>query len=111
MNYSGLGAASLPKERIEVLAGGRAWVLDDFRKLISYGIAAPRTHEVGQVDKGHAALIARALAACRGGVEFAPGLREGYLAQSVALAALDAVASGETVPVPRPDVAGFAGPV
>ncbi len=111
VNYSGLGAASLPKERIEVLAGGRAWVLDDFRKLISYGIAAPRTHEVGQVDKGHAALIARTLAACRGGVEFAPGLREGYLAQSVALAALDAVASGETVPVPRPDVAGFAGPV
>jgi predicted dehydrogenase len=102
VNYSGLGAASLPKERIEVLAGGRAWVLDDFQKLTSYGAAGPRTQEAGQVDKGHAALMARALAACRGEAEFDPGLREAYLAQSIALTALDAVGSGETVAVLQP---------
>ena len=35
--YSGAGAGSLPKERVEVLRGGHAWVLDDFRALVSYG--------------------------------------------------------------------------
>src|SRR5262249_29717072 len=37
VHYSGVGSASLPKERIEVLRGGGAWVLDDFNALSSYG--------------------------------------------------------------------------
>ncbi len=37
VHYSGVGAASMPKERVEVLRGGRSWVLDDFRSLTSYG--------------------------------------------------------------------------
>ena len=37
IHYSGLGAASMPKERVEVLRGGRSWALDDFRTLTSFG--------------------------------------------------------------------------
>jgi predicted dehydrogenase/threonine dehydrogenase-like Zn-dependent dehydrogenase len=96
VQYSGLGPASLPKERIEVLAGGRAWVLDDFRRLTSFDGESSQTVESPRADKGHAALIARALAACRGEERYLPGLREAYLAQSVALAAVDAAASGAT---------------
>ncbi|HLH15332.1 MAG TPA: bi-domain-containing oxidoreductase [Solirubrobacteraceae bacterium] len=102
VHYSGLGAASLPKERIEVLAGARAWVLDDFQSLSSFDAGGSRTSSDGAGDKGHAALMRRVLAACRGRADFDPGLRAGYLAQSVALGALEAIAARETLTVPLP---------
>lgn len=102
VHYSGLGPASLPKERIEVLAGGRAWVLDDFQRLTSYAAGGSQMHEAGRGDKGHAALMRRALAACRGESRFLPGLGAAYRAQSVALAALEAIGSGKTIAVPLP---------
>ena len=102
VHYSGLGAASLPKERIEVLRGGRAWVLDDFQRLTSFDAGGSRTFEQGQGDKGHTALLARVLAACRGEAPFDPGLRAAYLAQSVALDGLDAITSAETRSVTLP---------
>ncbi len=108
VHYSGLGPASLPKERIEVLAGGRAWVLDDFKRLISFEGAGERAVEEGGGDKGHSELIRALLAACRGDRPFLPGLRAGYVAQSVALAALDSIARGATLPVPMP-AADYAG--
>ncbi|MGD0452354.1 MAG: bi-domain-containing oxidoreductase [Solirubrobacteraceae bacterium] len=102
LHYSGLGAPSMPKERIEVLAGGRAWVLDDFQRLSTFDGAGSRTVEKGRGDKGHAALMARVLAACRGQDRFLPGLRAAYLAQSVALDALEAIGSATTRAVSRP---------
>jgi predicted dehydrogenase/threonine dehydrogenase-like Zn-dependent dehydrogenase len=106
VHYSGLGPPTLPKERIEVLAGGRAWVLDDFERLSSFDGDRSRTIEKGRkkgrADKGHAALMRRVLAACRGEDRFAPGAREGYLAQSVALAALEAIGSGGSCEVRLP---------
>ena len=33
VHYSGVGAAGMPKERVEVLSAGRSWVLDDFVSL------------------------------------------------------------------------------
>jgi predicted dehydrogenase/threonine dehydrogenase-like Zn-dependent dehydrogenase len=102
VHYSGLGAASLPKERIEVLAGGCAWVLEDFQRLVSYDASGSRTVEKGHGDKGHGALIARTLAACRGQERFLPGLRAAYTAQSVALEALESISSGASRAVPLP---------
>jgi predicted dehydrogenase/threonine dehydrogenase-like Zn-dependent dehydrogenase len=102
LHYSGLGPASLPKERIEVLAGGRAWVLDDFQHLSIFDAAGSRTIEKGQGDKGHAALMRSVLAACRGEDRFLPGLRAAYMAQSVALEAIEAIGSGATRGVPLP---------
>ena len=100
LHYSGMGPGSLPKERIEVLAGGRAWVLEDFQRLTSFDSQGTRVSEQGQGDKGHAALMRDVLAACRGERRFQPGLHAAYLAQSVALTAVEAIASGTTCAVP-----------
>lgn len=100
--YSGAGSAAMPKERIEVLRGGRSWVLDDFQSLTSWDQGAERTESARAPDKGHAALMRRVLAACRGDAPFEPGLQAAYAAQSVALCALDSIAGGVAVEVPLP---------
>jgi predicted dehydrogenase/threonine dehydrogenase-like Zn-dependent dehydrogenase len=96
VHYSGLGSASMPKERIEVLADGRSWVLEDFQRLTSFDRSGSQTVENASGDKGHGALMRRVLAACRAEDHFLPGLRAAYLAQSVALAANEAIGSRAT---------------
>ena len=49
--YTGLGDASLPKERLEVFRGGMALVLDDFRSLAVHG-GAGGSMTLPQQDKG-----------------------------------------------------------
>jgi predicted dehydrogenase/threonine dehydrogenase-like Zn-dependent dehydrogenase len=98
--YSGAGAGAMPKERVEVLRGGRSWVLDDFRALTSWEAGGERTETARTPDKGHAALMRRVLAACRGEAPFEPGLQAAYAAQSVALCALESIAGGVAVEVP-----------
>ena len=95
VHYSAIGAKTMPKERIEVMSGGRSWVLDDFLTLTSYGKAGPETQTSRIVDKGHAELVRRVLGACRGEAPFEPGIGPAYVAQLVALAAVEAVASGQ----------------
>lgn len=102
VHYSGVGAASMPKERIEVLHAGRSWVLDDFRSLTSYDGSGASTQGGRSVDKGHAELMARVLAAVRGSRPFEPGLGAAYAAQSVAFGALESIASGAAVDVTPP---------
>ena len=102
VHYSGVGASTMPKERVEVLRGGRSWVLDDFRALTSWGPEGEHTEESRGQDKGHAELMRRVLAACRGRQSFEPGLEAAYAAQSVALNALDSIASAAAVEVTLP---------
>ena len=102
VHYSGVGAPSLPKERIEVLGGGRAWVLDDFSSLTTYAAGSERTTSDRRADKGHAALLDAVLAATRGERPFEPGLGAAYAAQSVGLAALESLATGGGVEVRLP---------
>ena len=97
--YSGTGAGTMPKERVEVLSGGRAWVLNDFTSLTSYTAAGEQTRTERRPDKGHAELMRRVLSACRGEQEFEPGLGAAYAAQSVALAALESIATGSAIEV------------
>jgi predicted dehydrogenase/threonine dehydrogenase-like Zn-dependent dehydrogenase len=101
VHYSGVGSQEMPKERIEVLRGGRSWVLEDFVSLSSFDGHATTDSERRQ-DKGHAALLARAIAATRGEAPFEPGLEAAYMAQSVALAVLESIASGAPVEVAGP---------
>ena len=101
IHYSGLGPASMPKERIELLSGGRSWALEDFRTLTSFGSDGAST-STSRGDKGHAALLRAVLAATRGEQPFEPGLGAAYLAQSVGLAALESIASGRPVDVQAP---------
>jgi predicted dehydrogenase/threonine dehydrogenase-like Zn-dependent dehydrogenase len=100
--YSGAGAGAMPKERIEVLRGGRSWVLDDFVSLTSFGDGEPRTEQLSRADKGHAELLRGVLASCRGERPFEPSLEAAYVAQSLALAALESIASGGAVDVALP---------
>jgi predicted dehydrogenase/threonine dehydrogenase-like Zn-dependent dehydrogenase len=102
IHYSGLGPASMPKERIELLRGGRSWVLDDFRTLTSFGAGGTRTESSKSGDKGHAELLRRVLAATRGEQPFEPGLGAAYLAQSIGLAALESISSGHPADVQQP---------
>ncbi|HEV8601969.1 MAG TPA: bi-domain-containing oxidoreductase [Gaiellaceae bacterium] len=101
VNYSGVSSAAMPKERVEVMRGGRSWLLDDFRTLTSYGPEGEKTRR-SNGDKGHAGVLGRAISACRGEAPFEPGLSAAYLAQSVALAALESISSGRTVEVAPP---------
>jgi predicted dehydrogenase/threonine dehydrogenase-like Zn-dependent dehydrogenase len=106
VHYSAAGAAAMPKERIEVLRGGRSWVLDDFGSLTRYDATGERGDADRRQDKGHAALLDRVLAAARGDAAFEPGLSAAYAAQSVALAALDSIAAGRGVDVLLPPARG-----
>jgi predicted dehydrogenase/threonine dehydrogenase-like Zn-dependent dehydrogenase len=106
VHYSGVGAGSMPKERVEVLRDGRSWVLDDFGSLTSYGPGGEQTEPAGKQDKGHAALLAGVLKACRDGSPFEPGLGSAYMAQSVALAALESIAAARAVDVPSAPARG-----
>jgi predicted dehydrogenase/threonine dehydrogenase-like Zn-dependent dehydrogenase len=108
VHYSGVGGPDMPKERIEVLRGGRSWVLDDFRSLTSYdgdsgpagaGGSGADSGGGGPVDKGHRALLAGVIEAVRGGGPFEPGIGAAYAAQSVAIGALEAIATGAAVNV------------
>jgi predicted dehydrogenase/threonine dehydrogenase-like Zn-dependent dehydrogenase len=99
VHYSGVGAKTLPKERVEVLRGGRAWVLDDFRTLTSFDAKGEHVERQRRPDKGHAQLMSGVLAACRGEQPFAPDIDAAYAAQSVALAALESIASGTEIAV------------
>jgi predicted dehydrogenase/threonine dehydrogenase-like Zn-dependent dehydrogenase len=99
VHYSGLGASELPKERIEVLRGGHSWVVDDFRSLVSYEPRGVRTKQLRSAHKGHAELMRGVLDAVRGQRAFEPGLAAAYAAQSVALGALESIASGRAMNV------------
>ena len=105
IHYSGLGSAGMPKERIEMLRGGRSWALDDFRTLTSFSADGTSSERSGG-GKGHAELLHRVLAAARGERPFEPGLGAAYLAQSVGLAALESIASGRPVEVEPPPEGG-----
>jgi predicted dehydrogenase len=67
--YASGGDRSLPKEQLEVLGGGQAAVLDDFRglKLHARGRAIRMGGRLTTQDKGHAAELAAFVAAVRGG--------------------------------------------
>ena len=112
VHYSGLGAGAMPKERIEVLRGGRSWVLDDFRALTCLGRRGERTEESAAQDKGHAELLRGVLAACRGEQPFEPGLerRLRRAERRARRARLDRRAvEAVDVPLPEPTDRGWRG--
>jgi predicted dehydrogenase/threonine dehydrogenase-like Zn-dependent dehydrogenase len=98
VHYSAVGSVSMPKERVEVMSGGRSWVLDDFRVLTSFSDSSARKEVSGRgTDKGHAELMRRLLRACRAEGPFEPGISAAYAAQAVALSTLESIATGEAV--------------
>lgn len=68
LTYAANGDSALPKERLEVLGGGRAAVLDNFRRLDLYAGGRRRTVRSWlRQDKGHRGELAAFVAASREG--------------------------------------------
>lgn len=82
--YTARGAKDLPKERIEIHAGGGSLVLDDFTKLESFGLAAGRA-ELRRPDKGHREEMRLFLEAVQGRQTSLLGVDEAWQAADLAL--------------------------
>jgi polar amino acid transport system substrate-binding protein len=66
--YTADGARGLPKERVEVFAGGRAAVIDDFRTATLYAADGSQSRrKLPAQDKGQAAMLAAWLGGLRSG--------------------------------------------
>ena len=70
--YLANGAASFPKERVEVFAAGRVLQLDNFRKLKGYGWPGFNKLNLWRQDKGQNACAAAFLQAVQKGVPAIP---------------------------------------
>jgi predicted dehydrogenase len=70
--YLANGAASFPKERVEVFAAGRVLQLDNFRKLKGYGWPGFGTMNLWRQDKGQKACAQVFLNAVQTGTEAIP---------------------------------------
>lgn len=67
--YLANGAASFPKERVEVFAAGKVLQLDNFRKLRGFGWPGFKKMNLWRQDKGQSACAAAFLAAIEAGGE------------------------------------------
>ncbi|MNY25959.1 hypothetical protein D3C86_1597740 [compost metagenome] len=70
--YLANGAASFPKERVEVFAAGRVLQLDNFRKLKGYGWPGFSKLNLWKQDKGQKACAAAFLQSVEKGVAAIP---------------------------------------
>ncbi|HUF35650.1 MAG TPA: bi-domain-containing oxidoreductase [Gemmatimonadales bacterium] len=80
--YSGQGNAGLEKERLEIFAGGKALVLDDFTRLTGHGLRLPAGAPAGS-DKGFRGHLANFLAAVRGTAPLVTTAQDGVRAAAV----------------------------
>lgn len=67
VNYFANGSKQYPKERLEVFSEGRVLLMDNFRKLIGYGVRGFRSLATLRQDKGHAAEFAAFVESVRSG--------------------------------------------
>jgi predicted dehydrogenase len=94
--YASGGDRSLPKEQLEVLGGGQAAVLDDFRTLRLH--AGGRESRIGgrlpRQDKGHSAELAAFLQAVRSGGTSPVDPRQAAHVTRVTFAAVESARTG-----------------
>ena len=65
--YSKQGDRALPKERVEIIGGGKALVIDDFRMLTAYEDGKEKTTKLRKQDKGQADQVRAVCAVVRTG--------------------------------------------
>jgi predicted dehydrogenase len=66
IHYLSNGSRGYPKERVECFFDGKSVVIDNWRRLRTYGVAGPFFRWPSRMDKGHAAETARWIRAVRG---------------------------------------------
>jgi predicted dehydrogenase len=91
VHYFANGNKGFAKERIEVFDAGRTHVVDNFRRLSSYGMRASSLSRL-RPDKGQGALVARFVAAVRSGGEPPIPVAELFEVARVSIAAGNGVA-------------------
>ena len=102
--YLANGDKSLPKERIEVFGGGRAAVLEDFRRLELFHHGRRRRHTSRlRQDKGHRAEWEAFVSSCRTDSDAPIPLEELVSTSLVTFRALESLETGETVAVDTVD--------
>jgi predicted dehydrogenase len=97
------GSRRMPKERVEVLGAGRSAAIEDFRRARLYASAPSlRRARLPAQDKGHAALLERAVTFFREGG--APPIPYERIVETTraTLIAREALASGDVAPVLLP---------
>lgn len=94
--YFSNGSKSLPKEYLEVFAGGHAAVLDDFRQLTMHGDRVERVKS-RHADKGHAEEVRRFMQAVREGAPAPIPFPEIEQSMRATFAALESARSGAVV--------------
>jgi predicted dehydrogenase len=100
--YAANGHRGLEKERLEVMSAGKSAVLDDFRRLTTFGEDGSRVIKRAP-DKGHAAEMAAFVSAVqRGGASPVP-LNESVHVTMVTLAMVAALNCGQTVAIDETD--------
>lgn len=93
IHYLANGAASFPKERVEVFAAGKVLQLDNFRKLRGFGWAGFKKMNLWRQDKGQNACAAAFLSAIeRGGMGPIPA-KELFEVASITLDVVDQLRS------------------
>jgi predicted dehydrogenase len=98
ISYAAAGSPALPKERLEVFAGTRTGVLDDYRVLELYGEEGRRKHEARRQDKGHLAEVEAFIEGVRASASPVP-LEEIENVSLAALAVIESLATGATMEV------------
>lgn len=93
--YTGEGHGSLGKERVEVFAGGAAFVLDDFKSLDVHAAGRTESTHTKAIEKGHYEILENFRAAVAGTAELQVTGLDGYWATwCAARASQSAVAGG-----------------
>jgi predicted dehydrogenase len=90
ISYYSTGSKQLPKEYLEVHAGGVSAVLDDFRELRIHGATGIRKKKAKQ-DKGHAEEISAFLQALRDGAPAPIPFEELHLTSRATFAVLESI--------------------
>ncbi len=96
--YTGLGNSAVPKERLEVFAGGGIAILDDFSALTLAGLPG-KSMKLRTQDKGTRALLANFVSAIQGREELAVSALDGLVATLCGEAALSSLAERQAIQI------------
>jgi hypothetical protein len=99
--YTSLGNTLLPKERIELHAGGASAVVDDFMRASWVRGSKEKTSRALEKDKGHEAQVTRFLDAMRGRGPAPIPADEILEVSRATLAMADSIRTGETITLAR----------
>jgi polar amino acid transport system substrate-binding protein len=98
--YLGEGDKSLPKERVEILGGGRSFIIDDFRETRSYAAGKETVNKLGRQDKGQAGEVTAFCRAIRTGSRSTIELAELINTTRATFRIVESLRSGQAVDVP-----------